>query len=228
MSPPTTASHAQRSLTQPGLSMTNPLLEDRTLPAFSRIRPSTSSPPSTNCSPTVARWSPTGGEGRRGHLGELRRSASRGRRPPLPRLVAGEPPELRHELRRAARRLQRLPAQAQRLRQRGRPERGPVPRLPARRRAAGLNPPSARCCQHPARPAPGRRRPAGGQEGPLPRDQPVPEPAHQPVRRERARRHQRLAQAHHRRERPRRPARRGQGAGAQAAAKERELWTAGC
>jgi hypothetical protein len=57
--------------------------------------------------------------------------------------------------------------------------------------------PAQDAAEHAARPAPGRRRPAGGQEGPLPRDQPGTEPTHQQVRRERARRHQRLAQADH-------------------------------
>ena len=133
-------------------------------------------------------------------LGELRRAPGGDGRHPEPHLVAGRAPERGHEQRRPARRLQRLPAQAQRLRHRGRPERGPVPRLPGGGRPGAPGPhPAQAGGERPARLPPVRGRPARRPEGALQGHQPGTVPTHQQVFGESAGRHQRLEQADHRR-----------------------------
>ena len=150
----------------------NPLLDFSGLPRFAEIKPSTSRPRSSSCSPTAARPTAAGAE-RRADLGRVRRAARGRERAPRPRLGPGRAPERGDGQPGAARGLQRQPAEGHAVLDRARPERGAVREVQGAARLARVRQPRAGAeedrRQRAARLPPRRRRAAARQEGATPR-----------------------------------------------------------
>jgi hypothetical protein len=93
--------------------MSNPLLDFSDLPLFDRITPGDVAPAIDSCWPTpTRRWKPSPHPDFPADWTAISSGAGRGHRAPGPRLGRRQPPQRRGRHARAARRLQRAPAQA--------------------------------------------------------------------------------------------------------------------